>query len=230
MKTLAIDTATKTQVLALTDGADVVARRLAVVPANHSESLLANIDDMLRQAQWDRSALDLVACGLGPGTFTGLRVGLATAKAIARSAGAALVGVSSCEAIARPLAPLFDGVAVTVIDARRGEVYFAAYETRGGMVVQELVAPTTKTPEQVRAFVDAQPGAVILSGNGVIAFDELQQWEREDVRVMAQPWHTPSSVSIALLAQRTLRERGGDDIATLEPNYVRPSDAERGRA
>ena len=85
MRALAIDTSTKAQSLALTDGDRVVARRITHVRTNHSESLLRNIDDMLAQARWGLSELDLVAAGLGPGTFTGLRVGLATAKALARS-------------------------------------------------------------------------------------------------------------------------------------------------
>lgn len=225
MKTLAIDTSTKTQTLALTDGSAVISRRLSVVRTNHSVSLLTNIDDMLAQAEWAPGELELIAVGLGPGTFTGLRVGLATAKAIARSAGAEIVGVSSLAATARPVSSLFDGVIFAACDARRGELYVASFRARDGEL-EELADASAITPAEVRRQVDETAGPVCLVGNGVRAFDELNRWDRPDVRVLPQPWDAPSSVSIAWLAASKLAASGGDDLAKLEPDYVRASDAE----
>ncbi len=225
MKTLAIDTSTKTQSLALTEGDTVVARRLCIVRTNHSGSLLANIDDMLAQADWEPAQLDLVAVGVGPGAFTGLRVGVATAKGIARGAGAALVGVSSLEATARPISALVDATIFALCDARRGEVYAASYQSMNGALTP-LSAAAAMTPALLRQAVDAVPGPVVLVGNGLRAHDELRTWDRPQTQVMAQPWDAPSSVSIAMLAARHLAAFGPDDIAALEPDYVRVSDAE----
>lgn len=225
MKTLAIDTSTKTQALSLTEGGRVLARRLSVVRTNHSESLLANIDDMLRQAEWRVGDLDLVGIGLGPGTFTGLRVGLATAKAIARSSDAALVGISSLAATARPVSALFDGTIYAVCDARRGEVYVAAYRASAS-VFAEYRHASAQTPAALAAEIEATTGPVAIVGNGLRAFDSLQTWTRPDVTVMGPAWDAPSSVSIALLAAAELADSGPADLAALEPDYVRPSDAE----
>lgn len=225
MKTLAIDTSTNAQCLALTQGPELVARRLSFPRPNHSATLLSNIDDMLEQAGWRPTELELVAVGLGPGTFTGLRTGLATAKAIARSAQAAIVGISSLAATARPLTALFDGTIVAVCDARRGEVYCATFRADGGRL-HSLTPATARTPTAVRALVESTSGPVVLVGSGLRAFSELTDWAREDIRVMAPPWDPPSSVSLALLAAERLATGGADDLAALEPDYVRPSDAE----
>lgn len=225
MKTLAIDSSTKTQTLALTDGATVVARRLSAVRTNHSPTLLANIDDMLEQAGWAPTDLDLVAVGLGPGTFTGLRVGLATAKGVARGAGADIVGISSLAATARPISTLFDGTIFALCDARRGELYTASFAARDGSV-NTLTHAEALTPAVVRERVEEVSGAVVLVGNGLRAHPDLMTWSRADVQAMPQPWDAPSSVSIALLGQAKLAADGPADLASLEPNYVRLSDAE----
>lgn len=225
MRILALDTSTKSQVLALVEGSDVVARRMGRVRVNHSETLLANIDDMLRQARWKRDGIDLVTVGLGPGTFTGLRVGLATAKAIARGGDSPIVGVSSLAATANPVTSLFAGTVVALCDARRGEVYCAAYRrTDEGLGCVET--PRALAPDNVRTLVATFDGPVTLVGNGLRAFEELQTWETSDVQTLPQPWDGPSSVSIALLGLTTFRTDGPDDLAALEPDYVRLSDAE----
>lgn len=225
MRTLAVDTSTKAQALALTDGATVVARRLTRVKTNHSESLLANIDDMLRQAAWKPGDLELVCVGLGPGTFTGLRVGLSTAKALARATGAALVGVDSLAATANPITALFDGYVVSLVDARRGEVYLGVHHrTASGLACDH--AAEAATPARVRAVVEELEGPVVIAGGGLRAYPELLTWQRSDIVCLPEPWDGPSSVSIAFLGARMFADRGPDDLAELEPNYVRLSDAE----
>jgi tRNA threonylcarbamoyladenosine biosynthesis protein TsaB len=225
MRVLALDTSTKSQVLALMEGTDVVARRMSRVRVNHSETLLANVDDMLAQARWTIDSLELVTAGLGPGTFTGLRVGLATAKGIARGAGAPIVGVSSLAATANPVTSLFDGTVVALCDARRGEVYCGAYR-RDEEGLETVVPPHAAAPRAIRTLVEGIDDEVVVVGNGLRAYPELQDWDRPDVQTLAQPWDGPSSVSIALLGRRRLEHEGADDLAALEPDYVRLSDAE----
>ena len=221
---LAMDTSTRAQSLALVEDDRVVARKVTTTP-NHATTLLRNIDDLMSGAGWKPADLRLVAVGLGPGTFTGLRVGLANAKAIARSAGAAIVGVDSMEALASPIAALVDGVVVTIADARRGEVYLAKYRARDGAVTT-VAGAEAMLPERARESIAAESGPLVLVGTGLRAFAELTRWERPDVRVLSSAWDAPSSVSIAILARRLLEYRGPDDLAALEPNYVRLSDAE----
>lgn len=222
---LALDTSTKSQALALVYDGEAVARRLTRVRTNHSESLLQNIDDMLVQAGWTVDDLDLVTTGIGPGTFTGLRVGVSTAKAIARSGDIPIIGVCSLAATARPVSALFEGTCFAVCDARRGEVYVASYRITAGDV-EAVTEPHAATPDTVRGYVDGVDGPVVLIGNGLRKFPTLADWDRPDVRVLSQPWDGPSSVSIALLGNAAFVADGPDDLAALEPNYVRPSDAE----
>ncbi len=222
---LALDTSTKSQALALVENTAPVARRLSVVRRNHSATLLRNIDDMLEQAGWSRESLDGVGVGLGPGTFTGLRVGLATAKAIARATGAALVGVGSIDAIANPVTHLFEGKVVAVADARRGEVYVAEYR-RGPAGLERLSSPRAATPEEVVASLGTGEPTVLV-GPGVEAYPAFEAaCEMEGVKVLPPAWNGPSSVSIAFLARQKFESHGPDDIAALEPDYVRLSDAE----
>lgn len=224
---LAIDTATRYQSLALVDGSDPVARRLHHIKLDHSDTLLHNISDMLDQHQVAVADLDLVAVGLGPGSFTGLRVGLANAKALARAADCAIVGVSSLAAVARPACYMHEGPVVAAIDARRGEVFTATFQGRGADFTR-LDEERTARPEELRsAILEYADGAhTLVVGDGVRRFpDQLATFDHARIRVLDAPWDAPSSVSIAFLGRALFDERGGDDLGLLEPNYIRPSDA-----
>lgn len=224
-RVLALDTSTKSQVLALLDGDDVVARRMSRVRTNHSETLLRNIDDMMTQARWKSTDLDLCAVGLGPGTFTGLRVGLATAKALAVGSNADLVGVSSLAATARPVSALFEGAVFALCDARRGEVYCARYDVGPGRFECTFEARALAA-DAVIELVEAVDGPAVMVGNGTRAFDDLAVYDAPHVTRLGQPWDGPSSVSVGLLGRAEVAAHGCANIESLEPNYVRPSDAE----
>ncbi len=222
-KILAVDTSTKIQVLGLTIGTAQVARVQHKVRVDHSNTLLSNINAMLSQHGLKVQDLDLVACGLGPGSFTGLRVGMANAKAIARAADAPIVGVSSLAAIARPVAALHDGTIVSGIDARRGEVFAVAFDNE----MQPLDDEVAYTPDELHQMIEAlaETTNVKLVGNGFRAHDSLQNWAG-NVELLDPAWDWPSPYSIAMMAKNRLEESGPDDLVSLEPNYIRPSDAE----
>ena len=226
-RVLAIDTATRIQTLALLDGDAVLARRLHQVKFNQASTLLHNIGDMLGQHDLSPRDLDLICVGVGPGSFTSLRVGLANAKGLARAAGCALAGVSSLEAVARPACYMHDGPVVATIDARRGEVYAGVYRGRGEGF-EALIADHTATPSALKARLEEEFAgqAIVASGTGVRAYPELSGWDAPNVRVLDAAWDAPSSVSVALLGRARALRDGPDDLARLEPNYIRLSDAE----
>ena len=117
----------------------------------HATRLLALVNDLLEKANMGWSEIDRIAAGLGPGTFTGLRVGLATARGLAQSLGVELAGVSSLRALAEPALRSGrerSGV-LAVLDARRGEAFAAAYEMTGGGGAEELIAPRALAPEDL---------------------------------------------------------------------------------
>lgn len=220
---LAIDTATRIQALALIEGDEQVARRHHSSPGNHADTLLHNINDMMRQQNWSIDDIDLVACGLGPGSFTGLRVGLANAKAIAVSANAVISGVSTLAAIARPVTALHSGPVVAAIDARRREVYVGVYQV-GPNGFEAVQADTALGPDALLSLLDSLEDPVIVGG-GAQAYFKAGQLPGH-IRSLGSGWDSPSPYSVGTLTRARVLSEGPGDLVTLEPNYIRPSDAE----
>lgn len=225
---LALDTATLTASVALLDGAGrtVAARRDRVT--THSERLLALVDAVLAEGGVRPGALDAIACGAGPGSFTGLRIGLATAKGLCLATGRPLVLVSSLAALAAR-APA-GALAVGAIDAFKGEVYAGFYRIGdGGEPIgdpetdepEEIVLPPARLAERLVEAAAREPGRVHLVG------DVLGAWP-----VLAVPGvdlhdgGPPDAVEVARLAARRLAGGAPDDLAAAVPRYIRPSEAE----
>ncbi len=135
MIVLGIETATAVCAVALVDDDVVRAERRYEIPQAHSEKLMECVDDCLKSAGLILSSIDGIAISIGPGSFTGLRIGLSVAKGLAFAAGKPLVGVPTLEALA--LQPVrkdigeADDVIVPMIDARRDEVYTAIFRRHG---------------------------------------------------------------------------------------------------
>jgi tRNA threonylcarbamoyladenosine biosynthesis protein TsaB len=211
---LAFDTATPSTAVAVwaPDGPQVE-RRDDPAPGErprHGERLLGLIEAALADAGAGWQDIGRLAVGVGPGGFTGLRLGVATARALAQARGLPLVGVSSLQALADGAGA--DRVAA-VIDARRGEVFAAAWE-RGA----PLLAPAALSPDALAARL---PAATLAVGDGAVRFRE--QLERAGAVVPADgsSAHRLSALAIARLAPG--REPAGRDA--LLPDYRREPDA-----
>jgi tRNA threonylcarbamoyladenosine biosynthesis protein TsaB len=156
MKLLAIETATIAVGCALWgDGAPVASTTL-VAPQRHAEVLMPAIEEMCRRAGWSVEDLDGVAVDVGPGLFTGLRVGLATARAIAMARDIPAAAVQSLECLAYPHRRR-PGPLVAVVDARRGEVYSAVFHSDGDGLTETRAARVT-SPDQLAAELGAMGG------------------------------------------------------------------------
>jgi tRNA threonylcarbamoyladenosine biosynthesis protein TsaB len=136
---LAFDTATPLVSVALHDGQEVVAERLSFAAMKHGEQLAPLIEAVMREAGVDRSTLTRLAVGTGPGPFTGLRVGLVTARTLGHVLGVPVAGVCTLDVIAVEVAATapdtdLSGGFLVATDARRKEVYAAAYDSRGRRV------------------------------------------------------------------------------------------------
>ncbi len=226
MKILAIDTTTLFGSVALCDGMRTVAEEQLGVAVTHSERLVATIDHLLTLSSWEKKDIEGIAVAIGPGSFTGLRIGLATAKGIATGLSRPVAGVSSLLALA--CNGLFsDATVVSVIDARRAEVYYAAYKfTRGThrTVLKEGLA----APADLCARLKKLKGRLLLTGDGVAAYESMLAAKLKGRAVIdAETLKFPRASFIARLALPRLK-KGGDDIAKLAPNYLRHSDAEIG--
>ena len=211
---LAFDTATPAVTVALHDGTRVLAEATECDPRRHGELLAPGIAAVLAQAGADRRDLTDLAVGTGPGPFTGLRVGLVTAHALALALGLRLHGVCTLDALAaRALAdgtPDLDGGFVVATDARRREVYWAAYDVSSdeSIVVQRVDGPYVDRAAGVR-----RAGRPVVGRGAELYPDELGP--------RLGPLD-PSAAALAALVVDGLA--GGRRFDDLEPRYLRRPD------
>jgi tRNA threonylcarbamoyladenosine biosynthesis protein TsaB len=214
---LGFDTATPATVVAvLPDDGEPVELRHEPAPGErpgHATQLLALARRALDGAGADFADVRRIGVGVGPGTFTGLRIGVATARALAQATGAQVAGVSTLEALA--VAADTERAVLAVLDARRGEAYVAAF--RGG---ERLLAPMAVAPEGLAALADPGHAPWLAVGDGAVRFrDRLES--AAEVPADASPLHGASALAVCRLA----REAHPVDRDALLPEYVRLPDA-----
>ena len=154
-----------------------------------------------------------IGVGVGPGTFTGLRIGVATARALAQATGAEVAGISTLEALAVEAGD--DRAVLAVLDARRGEAYAAAF--RDG---ERLLAPVAVAPEGLAALADPRHAPWLAVGDGAVRFRDRLELAAE-VPADASALHAVSALAVCRLA----REARPVDRDALLPEYVRLPDA-----
>lgn len=160
---LAIDTATAaTSVAVVGSGGSVRCESQVIDARRHAEAIAPLIRDVLAEARVDASAIDLVACGVGPGPFTGLRVGIATGVAIAEGRGIPVVGVCSLDVIARRAVRDYPGSVTVLTRARRAELCWAAYDEHAQRLAGPLIRSENDLDIHGTAVGDAGPVDVVM--------------------------------------------------------------------
>ena len=162
-KVLAIETATPASSVALADGRDIVASAGRVDRLGHSAFLVPAIDFCFDQAGWRPQDLDAVVVDVGPGLYTGIRVGLATAQGLAAAIGVPLLTAVSLDAIALRAATGRRHI-WSVVDVRRGELAVSSYHPVPGGVVKDA-PPEVMDPDELRAALESDPQDVLLVGD-----------------------------------------------------------------
>lgn len=228
MRLLAIDTTTMLGSVALTDGQRIVAQEQQGVAGTHSERLLVTIDHLLAIAGWERGAIEGIAVAIGPGSFTGLRIGLATAKGMAMALNCPIAGVSSLASLAEN-GSAFAGTVAALIDARRGELYVSATRFGAGGKAKQVLKPCVLPPEALVAKLKGIKGPMLLVGDGALAYAAtLSRALGKRAKIAAGGQCLPQAANLAMLALTKLARGKGDDLAALAPDYIRRSDAEIG--
>ena len=223
MLILGIETATVQAGCAIGGHEGVLASAHSAKGKRHAENLTPAIEFICEQAQIELSEIGLVAVDIGPGLFTGLRVGVATAKAVAFALRVPMIGVSSLDLLAFPVR-FTPRLIVAAIDARRNELYYALYrQVPGG--VQRISEPTVGSADDLASELLALSEEVLLVGDGAHryreAFDGLTK-----VEIVDQGNSFPSAASLVQLAHaRALRE-DFQQIDSIQPMYLRRPDAE----
>jgi len=201
----------------------VIASAHSAKGRRHAESLAPQIDFVRRQACIELSELSLVAVDLGPGLYTGLRVGVATATAIAHGLGVPMIGVASLDLVAWPVRHT-RRLIVAVLDARRGEVFHASYRSVPGGL-QRITDYQVATPDDLASELAVHDDESLLVGDGAIRYQEVfRHLHRHEVA--EQGMAHPSAASLVQLAHaRALREEFVKPWE-IEPLYLRQPDAE----
>ncbi len=225
MKVLAIETATSRQSVAVVDDTQVLASASHDEPGSHTRWLLQTIDRLLTVAGCSLAQLDGLAVSNGPGSFTGLRVGLATALGLRAVTGRPIVTIGTLEAMAWGLRGL-SGPLCPILPCRKGEVFWAQYEWSPDGRLMTLVEPHVGSPEAVRASV-TRPTWVLGDGWALsqelvapVLSDRAREWRE----VPPERQH-PSAGNVAQAGLERLRrgEVAGDMVA---PLYVQRAEAE----
>jgi tRNA threonylcarbamoyladenosine biosynthesis protein TsaB len=223
---LAVDTATEIGGVALLIDGQVKSELILSQGVTHSRSIMAAIDAVLDINHMDIDGIDVYAVTRGPGSFTGLRIGIGTVKGLAMAAAKPLVGISSLAVLAHQ-APAISDMVCPIMDARRNEVYWTLYQRDGkgslNPVMDEQVGPVSTVAESIE-----WPCCFI--GNGVSPYrEELAQLLGEPMQ-----WGDDTSNGIrpsvlAKLAWQRIVNGDNDDIRAFSPEYLRKSDAEMSR-
>lgn len=221
MKILAVESATTVAAVAVLDGEDVRGEIWFDVPRSHSENLLPYIDMVLSRTGTGRGDLGLLAVSLGPGSFTGLRIGLATVQGLALGLGIPLRGVGTLEGLSENLRD--SGRArVCLIHARETEAYGALYSAGGA----QLEPPAVWTPGEVVRVCRAHGiGDPLLVGDGARMLAPTIREGLPEARLAGAPACKPRAASVGMAALRAYRSEGPHDPAALLPLYVRESQA-----
>jgi tRNA threonylcarbamoyladenosine biosynthesis protein TsaB len=224
MKILGLDTTTSCGSIGIIDDDTVAAEYALRREETLSTRLLPAIHTLLGEARLDLREIDGIAVSLGPGSFTGLRVGLSVVKGLALAAGRPVAGIPTLDALASNL-PFTPYRICPLIDARKGQIYTALYKSSRQGLLEQLTPYQVLSPS---ALIEAfSPEETVFLGDGVEICRELitQRWGE---KALFAPLHLRflRGTTVAELGLKRLIRGERDDISSLVPIYVRPSDAE----
>ena len=221
MLILGIETATEQVGVSIGGHEGVIATFEVARGRRHAEILTPAIEFVCTQADVEIDEIGCIAVDVGPGLFTGMRVGIAAAKAMAMALRVPMIGISSLDLLAFPVRHT-DRVIVPVIDARKNEVFWAMYrQVPGG--VQQVSAPTSGSVEELIADLIARSQDALCVGDGAARYaDEIVEGFRCEI---SAPVHPSSGALVQLAHAQALREEWvrSDEI---EPIYLRAPDAQ----
>jgi len=224
---LSIDASCNACTAAIVAGDKLVAQLVINNKKTHSEKLMPMIENMLSASEFSLSDIDLIAVANGPGSFTGVRIGVATAQGLAHSLGIPCVGVSTLEALAGNMFG-FDGIICPILNARREQVYTAQFQWKNGELLQGMEDSNIMLAELLERL-ETERNSVIFLGDGIFEFRAEIEGKLGDQAVFAPPQLNMNLAgSVAYRAQEYIRKNGDVPIDNIVvPNYLRLSQAER---
>lgn len=222
MKVLAIDTANLVMGVAIIDGDKIVGELTTNLQKNHSLRLMPAIDLLMEEVGLKPSDLERIVVSSGPGSYTGVRIGVTTAKTLAWSLNIPLVGISSLEVLAQN-GRYFDGYIVPIFDARRGQVYTGLYKINGSHVSSVQVDQLVLLEDWLQVLKQLE-SPILFLGNDLTIHREVIA-ERLGKQAVLPPIVTdnPRPAELAYLG---LKKEATADVHSFVPEYLRLAEAE----
>lgn len=217
---LGIDSSTITAGCALYDSGRVIAEQFLNTKHTHSQTLLPMVENMLKSAEVSLSDVETIAVTAGPGSFTGLRIGIASVKGMTMGAGKRCVSVSTLEAIAYNFVGV-DGIICCAMDARCGQVYNALFRSENGIITRLCEDRAIKAVDLYEELKKLD-GSIILAGDGA---EILHKATEESFTLAPLPLRYQRGLGVCLAAEG----KESIDAAALMPSYLRLPQAERER-
>lgn len=223
MIVVGIETSTPQTSVAIGTETEIVGR-VAIAGKARQESVTPALQQLLAWSDIELKQVGGIAVGVGPGLFTGLRVGVETAKTLAQVLHVPLVGITSLDALAYSVRTSHKRIAA-IIDGRRGEVFFALYRSVPGGVMRET-DQVVVTPDRLVAELHARPGEVLAVGNGAMLYRHVLQELGSRVEFASPTLAHPDAAALVELAVPRLLREEHDPLFDVVPVYLRKSDAE----
>lgn len=225
MRILALETSAKAVSAAVTEDGRLLALGFQDTGLTHSRTLMPIVEHLLKNTDLAMADMDAVAAAVGPGSFTGIRIGVSAAKGLAFAASIPTVGVSTLAAMARNAA-FADGLVVCAMDARRNQIYNALFEAKNGRLTRltpDRAIGLDELSEELRE--DSRPKTVVGDGGRLCA--GALTAAGVDCRLAPPHLLMQSAATVALEAEEAAQNGGLVSAQELLPVYLRPPQAER---
>ncbi len=226
MKILAVDTSSPVAAVAVMDDRELLGEYFLNHKKTHSQKLVPMMEEILRSLELRPSDMDVFAAASGPGSFTGLRIGITTVKAMAYAAKKPVVSIPTLDALACNI-PLTEALVCPIMDARNNQVYTALYRNDGG--IQSNITEYMGIPvSQLVQIINSAGGSVIFTGDGVLIHREYLKKELGEKCSFAPRSHLLNRASsVAQLAMTRAMSGKLESCMDMAPFYLRKSQAER---
>ena len=226
MKLLALDSSAISAGCAVMDDGQIIAESFVKVGLTHSETLLPMVANTLANAKLTDQDIDCFAVSAGPGSFTGIRIGVAAVKGMAFPRHTPCIGVSTLEAIAWNCVGFHHGIVCAAMDARCSQVYNALFCFEDGRLVR-LCDDRAVSIDELTDELSYEDGSVLLAGDGAALCYESMHEQLPDVSLAPEHIRYQRGSGVAMAAMRIYKAQGAQSPEALVPTYLRLSQAER---
>lgn len=222
MKLLAIDTSNHPMSVAVVENDQLLATETLNMVRNHSIYLMPAIDKLFKVVKWQPGDVDRIVVAQGPGSYTGIRIAVSTAKVLADTLKKELVGISSLEVLARNIVPTTKEIIVPFFDARRGNVFAGAYQWQNGKLINQIADQHLAMKDLLAQLAQLQQ-SVLLVGDLTARIEKAMGEMPVNVQLAPRPFAVPSTYQLALAGEKA---QPVADIDAMIPHYLRITEAE----